>query len=87
MTLLDPLSIPLTHTAFKAWMLDAGDELKRLDAKYYEVLTEYWRRGNTARAEIQREQDCFDVWFELLGLKLATEAVWALWKQLRAEMD
>jgi hypothetical protein len=81
-TLLDPLEIPLTHRDFRSWMQDAGTELKRLDEKNYEIRTDYFRNSDDS----QHELAVFDLKFELIGLKLAIAAVWALWKQVRDEM-
>ncbi len=86
MTLCDPLEIKHTHADFRDWFLSASKELKRLDDVHYEILTNYFRRGNGEVAEIQRERELFDLRFELIGLKLASEAVWHVWKQHRDNM-
>lgn len=86
-TLLDPEQIPLTNAAFRKWMDDAGRKLEELDQTHYDVLTNYFIRGNDERAERMRDAELFNLKFDLIGLRLAIKATYALWKQLRAEMD
>ena len=65
----------------------AGLELERLDMKHYDILTDYFVNGNGEAAELQRDQQLHNLKWELIGLKLAIKATYAIWKQVRAEMD
>ena len=85
--LCDPEQSPLTNAAFRKWMDFAGLELERLDMAHYDVLTDYFINGNGEAAERQRDQQLHNLKWDLVGLKIAMKAAWALWKQLRAEMD
>ena len=85
--LTDPEQIPLTNKAFRKWMDFAGLELERLDMTHLDILTDYFRNGNDEAAERQRDQQLHNLKWDLIGLKIAMKATWALWKQLRAEMD
>jgi hypothetical protein len=86
-TLLDPEQIPLTNADFRKWMAFAGLELERLDMKHYDILTDYFVNGNGEAAERQRDFELFNLKWDLIGLKLAIKATYAIWKQVRAEMD
>jgi hypothetical protein len=85
--LLDPEQIPLTSAAFRKWMDFAGFELERLDMKHYDILTDYFVNGNGEAAERQRDQQLYNLKWDLIGLKLAIKATYAIWKQVRTEMD
>ena len=86
-TLVDPEQIPLTNAAFRKWMDFAGFELERLDMKHTDALTDYFVNGNDEAAERQRDAELFNLKWDLIGLKKAMRATYALWKELRAEMD
>lgn len=83
----DPEAIPLSNAAFRNWMDCAGHKLEELDQKHYDVLTDYFVNGNGEAAERQRNAELVNLKWDLIGLKIAMQATWALWKQLRAEMD
>ena len=85
--LLDPEQIPLTNVAFRKWMDFAGLELERLDMRHLDILTDYFRNGNDEAAERQRDRQLHDVKWDLIGLKIAIKATYAIWKRVRAEMD
>lgn len=86
-TLQDPEKIELSNKAFKNWMHGAGFKLEELDQKHYDILTDYFTNGNGEAAERQRDQQLHNLKWDLIGLKIAMKATWALWRQLRAEMD
>jgi hypothetical protein len=86
MTLPDPLSIPPNHTAFRTWFLEASFERERLDELHYEILTNYWRRGNDHIAEMKREIELCDLMGDVLGLKYASDVAFELWKQFRDQL-
>lgn len=85
--LCDPEQIPLTNAAFRKWMDFVGFELERLDMTHLDILTDYFRNGNNEAAERQRDQQLHHLKFDLIGLKLAIKASYAIWKQVRSEMD
>jgi hypothetical protein len=85
--LCEPLEIPLSNAAYRSWMTAAGLELKRLDALWYDVQTNYFRHGNGEEAYLMFGRETVDVMCDLLGLQSAIAATFALWKQLRDEMD
>jgi hypothetical protein len=85
--LLDPEQIPLTNAAFRKWMDNAGFELERLDMKHYDILTDYFVNGNGEAAERQRDAQIHNLKWDLIGLKIAMKATYALWRQLRDEMN
>ena len=87
MTLPNPLSIPPNHRAFKTWFLAASHERERLDELHYEILTNYWRRGNDHIAEMKRELELCDLMSDVLDLKYTSEIAWDLWKQFHAQMS
>jgi hypothetical protein len=86
-TLIDPEAIPLTNAAFRDWMGTAGHKLEELDQKHYDILTDYFVNGNDEAAERQRDAQIHNLKWDLIGLKIAMRATYALWKQLRAEMN
>lgn len=85
--LCDPEAIPLTNSSFRKWMDFAGFELERLDMKHLDILTDYFRNRNDEAAERQRDQQINNLKWDLISLKVAMRATYALWKQVRAEMD
>jgi hypothetical protein len=87
MNLCDPEAIPLTNASFRDWMIAAGHKLEELDEEHYTILTNYFVRGNDERAERMRDAELFNLKFDLIGLRLAIKATYAIWKQVRAEMD
>lgn len=86
-TLLDPEQIPLTNRDFRQWIDCAGQKLEELDEHHYTILTDYFVNGNDEAAERQRDQQIHILKWDLIGLKLAIKATYAIWKQVRAEMD
>ena len=87
MNLCDPEAIPLTNRDFRKWMHYAGLRLEELDEEHYTILTNYFINGNGEAAELQRDRQLHNLKWELIGLKVAMRATYALWKELRAEMD
>jgi hypothetical protein len=83
---LDPLEIALTHADYRDWFRAADKERKRLDDKWYDIETNYFRRGNDHHAAYQREVELVDLKCDLLGLKYATQAAMQLFAELRYEM-
>jgi hypothetical protein len=87
LTLQDPEKINLSNTDVKNWMIAAGHKLEELDQRHYDILTDYFVNGNDEAAERQRAAQIHNLKWDLIGLKIAMKATFALWKQLRAEMD
>ena len=76
-------SIPLTNHAFRLWIYYAGKELQRLDQRSDDIQVEYYLSMN----DDLRDQNLFNLKWDLIALKYAMAAVIHLWKQLRHEMD
>jgi hypothetical protein len=84
----DPVKIRPTHANFRAVMDAAGEELERLDEAYYQALTEFWVNGNDELARYKLEKvDRYAIKFYLLRLREDIKATFALWMELRDEMD
>jgi hypothetical protein len=86
-TLADPEQIPLTHKAFRNWMHGASFKAEELDQRENDIQTNYWRNSTSDTACRERDSQLLNLKWDLCGLKWSMEATFAIWRQLKDEMN